>query len=58
MTLGTLSPNDREIVWMRIYEEMNYREIAEILQIKVPAARTRMHAALGRLERALRRSGS
>ena len=56
--LATLSPNDREILWLRTYQELPYREIAEVLEIEEPAARARMHVALGRLKQTFRRDST
>ncbi|MHC4779340.1 MAG: RNA polymerase sigma factor [Planctomycetota bacterium] len=51
--LENLSPADREIVWLRIYEKMPYREIAELTGTREGAARSRMRYALEDLARLL-----
>ncbi len=49
-TLGLLRPRDREILWMRHYDQLSHREVAEVLQIKESAATPRYVRALKRLK--------
>ncbi|MCR9117379.1 MAG: sigma-70 family RNA polymerase sigma factor [bacterium] len=48
--IADLSPKQREIVRMRIYEEMTFAEIAESLDITIGVAIGRMHAATKKLK--------
>ena len=47
--LGLLKEKDREILWMRHFDELSYKEIAAVLDIAVNTAEQRYHRALGRL---------
>jgi RNA polymerase sigma-70 factor (ECF subfamily) len=47
--LGRLSPDERAAVFLRFYEDLNSREVGEVLGITAVAARSRIHRALRRL---------
>lgn len=47
--LDALAPRDREILWLRVYEKLSYREISEITGIQEDSARSRMRYALNAL---------
>lgn len=47
--LDALSPRQREVVYLRFYLGMSYREICEILTLEYQIARNHLHAALKRL---------
>jgi RNA polymerase sigma-70 factor (ECF subfamily) len=48
--LDRLPPKDREIVWMRHFDDLSYQEVAAVLDISVDAAMQRYRRALQRLE--------
>jgi RNA polymerase sigma-70 factor (ECF subfamily) len=50
---NTLSPNDRELLALEAWEELSSQQIATVLGCSSAAARTRLHRARRRLERAL-----
>lgn len=43
--LKALTPSDREIIWLRLVEEQSTEQVAEKLQAKEGATRTRFHRA-------------
>jgi len=47
--LEALEPDDRELIVMRYFEQMSPQEMAEVLEIREGALRTRLHRALCRL---------
>ena len=47
--LRQLSPEERAALFLRFYEDMNSREIGEVLRISATAVRSRIHRALRRL---------
>ena len=47
--LRRLSPDERAAVFLRFYEDMNSREVGEVLGISATAVRSRLHRALRRL---------
>ena len=51
--LDKLPPEQRQIVWMRIYEEKTFAVIADELRIPIGTALGRMRTALQKLKRAL-----
>lgn len=51
--LGRLSRPDREILLLRHYAELSFREIAELLEIPLGTALARAHRALKRLRAAV-----
>jgi RNA polymerase sigma-70 factor (ECF subfamily) len=51
--LDELPPEQRQVVWMRIYEEKTFAVIAEELRIPIGTALGRMRTALQKLKRAL-----
>lgn len=53
----SLPPADREILWLRSFEERSYDEIAELLDIEPAAARKRHGRALLRLHGLLQSAG-
>lgn len=52
--MGSLSPDDREILVLRELEGLEGREVADALEISVPAMKSRLHRARLRLVVALR----
>lgn len=48
--LGMLGPHDREILWMRHFDELSFKEAAAVLGIKESAANLRYVRALRRLK--------
>ncbi|MBI3469374.1 MAG: sigma-70 family RNA polymerase sigma factor [Planctomycetes bacterium] len=51
--LAQLKDTDREILWMKHYDELTFREAATVLGLKEDAATLRYFRALERLKRAL-----
>lgn len=51
--LGELPDAQREVVLLRIYEQLSYAEVARALGIPEPTARSRMRYALAKLEQLL-----
>lgn len=51
--LDSLSEREREIVLLRHYAELSFREIAELLNIPLGTALARVHRALTRMRKAL-----
>jgi RNA polymerase sigma factor (sigma-70 family) len=51
--LATLSPDDRELLTLEAWEELSSQEIAKVLGCSSAAARTRLHRARRRLQKAL-----
>jgi len=51
--MDDLPPEQRQVVWMRIYEEKTFAVIAEELQIPIGTALGRMRTALQKLRKAL-----
>jgi RNA polymerase sigma-70 factor (ECF subfamily) len=49
-TLALLGPRDQEILWMRHYDDLSFKEAAEVLGIKESAANLRYVRALRRLK--------
>jgi hypothetical protein len=49
-----LKPSDCEILWMRHFDQLAFKEIAEVLDITTGAANVRYVRALGRLKELLR----
>jgi RNA polymerase sigma-70 factor (ECF subfamily) len=47
--MSLLKDKDREVLWMRHFDELSYREIAAVLGVEVNTAEQRYHRALGRL---------
>lgn len=47
--LHRLSPDERAAVFLRFYEDMNSREVGDVLGISATAVRSRIHRALRRL---------
>ncbi|MFM8806687.1 MAG: RNA polymerase sigma factor [Sphingomonadales bacterium] len=47
--LNQLSPRQREIVFLRYYQRLSYREICEIMQIEYQVARNQLSMALKKL---------
>jgi RNA polymerase sigma-70 factor (ECF subfamily) len=52
--LDQLPPEQRQVVWMRIYEEKTFAVIAEELRIPIGTALGRMRTALQKLRKALK----
>jgi RNA polymerase sigma-70 factor (ECF subfamily) len=51
--LGTLAPADRELLLLTAWEQLNRRQVAEVLGISVGTVAVRLRRARGRLARAL-----
>ncbi len=51
--LDRLSPGEREVILLRHFSELSFREIAELLDIPLGTALARAHRALKRLRREL-----
>jgi RNA polymerase sigma-70 factor (ECF subfamily) len=47
--LGLLSPKQREIIFLRFYQHLSYREICEIMNIEYQVARNQLSIAIKRL---------
>ncbi len=47
--MSLLKEKDRDILWMRHFDDLSYKEIAGVLRIEENAAHQRYHRALGRL---------
>ncbi len=47
--LANLSPKQREIVFLRYYQRLSYREICDIMQIEYQVARNQLSMALKKL---------
>jgi RNA polymerase sigma-70 factor (ECF subfamily) len=47
--IATLGDDDREVIWMRHYEQLGNHEVAEALGLTEPAASMRYLRALRRL---------
>jgi RNA polymerase sigma-70 factor (ECF subfamily) len=44
--LNTLSPRQKEIVYLKFYNELSYQEIAEVTSLNYQSVRNYMHQAL------------
>ncbi|MEM9799890.1 MAG: sigma-70 family RNA polymerase sigma factor [Planctomycetota bacterium] len=55
--LDSLSAQDREVLFLRHFEQLSNKEIAELLGLSAPGASLRHLRALGRLQRALAELG-
>lgn len=51
--LRSISAADRDLVWLRWFEEMSYGEIARITGVAEGTVASRIHRALGRLRHAM-----
>ena len=49
-----LGPAQREALSLRVFSELSYEEIANVLEIKVPAVKSLIHRAKKSLEKAIR----
>jgi RNA polymerase sigma-70 factor (ECF subfamily) len=47
--IDELAPKQRMVVELRIYDELSFREVAELARCSVNAAKVSFHHALGRL---------
>lgn len=56
--LQDLSPRQREVIYLRFYLNLSYREICSILQMDYQIARNHLHAALKRLRTKLQTNES
>lgn len=54
--IQTLSPDHRETLLLRWYDELGYEEIAQILQIPLGTVRSRLHHALQKLRQHMYRT--
>jgi RNA polymerase sigma-70 factor (ECF subfamily) len=55
--LGRLDPDHREILVLRDYQDLSYREIAEVLDIPLGTVMSRLHAARSKLRAAVTATG-
>lgn len=55
-SLSALNPLSREIIQLRVYDELPYKEIAQILNCSEGAAKQRMHQALSDLRKVFPKS--
>jgi RNA polymerase sigma factor (sigma-70 family) len=55
---SSLSPDDREVLALEAWEELSSQQIAKVLGCSSAAARTRLHRARRRLQRALTQHGA
>ncbi len=51
--LAELGDMEREIILLRYYSELSFREIADMLDIPLGTALSRVHRALARMRRQL-----
>jgi len=51
-----LPPRQREVVLLKVYEGLTYREVAEILELSDGAVKAHLHQAVSNLKRGLTRS--
>lgn len=58
VAIDQLSSEDREILLLRYVEQLSTRETADILDLSVPAAKTRLFRAVQRLHRRLTSGGA
>jgi RNA polymerase sigma-70 factor (ECF subfamily) len=49
--LSVLDEEEKQIVLLRLYQEMPYREIAEVMGIKIFAAQKRYQRAISKLKK-------
>jgi RNA polymerase sigma-70 factor (ECF subfamily) len=49
-----LPPRQREVVMLKVYEDLTYREVAEILELSEGAVKAHLHQAVSNLRRGLR----
>lgn len=54
--VNNLAPRQKEIIYLKFEEELEYNDIAEIMQISVESARKSMHRAIGALRNLLENS--
>jgi len=54
--VGGLPPRQREVVMLKVYEGMTYREVAEILELSEGAVKAHLHQAVSNLKRDLGKS--
>lgn len=52
--LNTLTPEDRELVIMKDYLDLKYREIGQILQLPTGTVKSRLHGIRARLRKILK----
>lgn len=51
--VGGLPPRQREVVMLKVYEDLTYREVAEILELSEGAVKAHLHQAVSNLKRDL-----
>jgi len=51
--VGGLPPRQREVVLLKVYEGLTYREVAEILELSAGAVKAHLHQAVSNLKRGL-----
>jgi RNA polymerase sigma-70 factor (ECF subfamily) len=49
--VGGLPPRQREVVLLKVYEGLTYREVAEILELSPGAVKAHLHQAVSNLKR-------
>jgi RNA polymerase sigma-70 factor (ECF subfamily) len=55
--VATLPPGQHEVFILRVYEEMDYRQIAEALGRPLGTVKSQMRLALGKMRMALQEIG-
>lgn len=51
--VGSLPPRQQEVVMLKVYEDLTYREVAEILELSDGAVKAHLHQAVANLRRGL-----
>jgi RNA polymerase sigma-70 factor (ECF subfamily) len=54
LAVGTLPPRQQEVVMLKVYEDLTYREVAEILELSDGAVKAHLHQAVSNLRRGMR----
>jgi RNA polymerase sigma-70 factor (ECF subfamily) len=55
LAIAALEPNFRQILQLRLHDELSYDEIAETLRIPVGTVRSRLHHAVKMLSASMRK---
>lgn len=55
--LNTLSVGERDVLLLIAWEDLNYREVSEVLDVPIGTVRSRLHRARGRLRELISPSG-
>lgn len=51
--VGGLPPRQQQVVMLKVYEDLTYREVAEILELSAGAVKAHLHQAVSNLKRDL-----